>query len=69
MIRMYTENDVRAMLGVERERAARVCDDEARLRTEAGNKHPEGSASRSRCFAATRAATNCAKGVRNGEQV
>lgn len=53
----------------ERERAALVCDDEARIRTEAGNTHPEDSESRGRCFAAARAAINCAKGVRNGELV
>ena len=57
----------RIVQAAERERAARVCDDEARLRTEAGNKHPEESESRGRCFAAARAATNCAKGIRNGE--
>ena len=56
-----------AKVAEERERAAMVCDDEARVRTEAGNQHPEGSESRSRCFAAARAAMNCAKGVRNGE--
>lgn len=59
----------RAAQATERERAARVCDDEARIRTEAGNTHPEDSDSRGRCFAAARAAINCAKGVRNGEEV
>ena len=58
-----------AKVAEERERAAMVCDDEARVRTEAGNQHPEDSESRSRCFAAARAAMNCAKGVRNGERV
>ena len=53
----------------ERERCARICDDEARIRTEAGNTHPEDSDSRGRCFAAARAAINCAKGVRGGEVV
>ncbi len=53
----------------ERERAARVCDDEARIRSEAGAKHPEDSESRGRCYAAARSAINCAKGVRNGEVV
>lgn len=58
-----------AAVAAERERAARVCDDEARMRTEAGQKHPEESESRGRCFAAARAAMNCAKGVRGGEVV
>jgi len=58
-----------AAVARERERAALVCDDEARIRTEAGNTHPEDSESRGRCFAAARAAINCAKGVRNGENV
>lgn len=53
----------------ERERAGRVCDDEARARTEAGNCHPEDSESRGRCFAGARAAINCAKGVRSSEVV
>lgn len=53
----------------ERERCARVCDDEARARTEAGNTHPEDSDSRGRCFAAARAAMNCAAGIRGGEVV
>ena len=59
----------RAVQAAERERAARVCDDEARIRTEAGNTHPEESESRGRCFAGSRAAINCAKGVRGGEVV
>jgi hypothetical protein len=57
----------RACMDAERKRAALVCDDEARIRAEAGNAHPEDSDSRSRCFAAARAAANCAKGVRGGE--
>jgi hypothetical protein len=60
---------VRNAVTTERERAARVCDDEARIREEAGKQHQEDSESRSRCFAAARAAQNCAKGVRNGEEV
>jgi hypothetical protein len=60
---------LRAAVAAERERCARVCDDEARIRTEAGNTHPEDSDSRGRCFAAARAAINCAKGVRGGEIV
>ena len=56
-------------VAAERERAARVCDDEARLRTEAGNTHPEDSAERGRCFAGARAAINCVKGIRGGEEV
>jgi hypothetical protein len=58
-----------ACVAEERERAALVCDDEARIRTEAGNTHPEDSNLRGRCFAGARAAINCAKGVRNGEVV
>jgi hypothetical protein len=58
-----------AATAAERERAALVCDDEARIRTEAGNTHPEDSDSRDQCFAAARAAINCAKGVRGGEVV
>jgi hypothetical protein len=53
----------------ERERCARVCDDEARIRTLAGDQHPEDSESRGRCYAAARAAINCAKGIRNGEEI
>lgn len=56
-------------VATERKRAALVCDDEARIRREAGETHPEESPSRGRCFAAARAAINCAKGVRNGEVV
>ena len=56
-------------VAAERERAARVCDDEARIRLDAAAIHPEGSDSRGRCNAAARAAINCAKGVRNGEVV
>lgn len=53
----------------ERERCARIADDEARIREEAGQKHPEDSEARGRCFAAARAAQNVAKGVRGGEVV
>lgn len=67
--RYYTQAELDAAVAAERERCARVCDDEARLRTEAGAKHPENSDSRDRCFAAARAAINCAKGVRSGEVV
>ena len=45
------------------EQAKKVCDDEARIREEAGQKHPEESDSRGRCFAAARAAINCVKGI------
>ena len=58
-----------AAVAAERERCARVCDDEARIRTEAGDTWPEESPERSRCYAAARAAINCAKGVRGGEVV
>lgn len=53
----------------ERERAARVCDDEARIRTEAGQQHPSESEAQGRCFAGARAAINCATGIRNGEEI
>ena len=53
----------------ERERAALVCDDEARVRNEAAAKHPEFSEERGRCNAAARGAINCAKGIRSGEVV
>lgn len=53
----------------ERERCAAIADDEARIREEAGRKHPEESAARDRCFAAARAAVNVAKGIRSGEVV
>ena len=67
--RTYTQAELDAAITAERQRAALVCDDEARIRTEAGNTHPEDSDSRGRCFAAARAAINCAKGVRGGEVV
>lgn len=66
---LYDQDAVDAAVAAERERCARVFDDEARIRTEAGNTHPEDSDSRGRCFAAARAAINCAKGVRGGEVV
>jgi len=53
----------------ERERAGRVCDDEARIRADASDKHPENSPARDRCLAAARAAMNCAVGIRSGEVV
>lgn len=61
--------DVMSRAASERERAAAICDDEARLRIEAAMTHPEGSAARDRCYAGARAATNCARGVRSGEVV
>ena len=42
---------VAAEVAAERERAARVCDDEARIRAEAGKAHPMFSDSRDRCNA------------------
>jgi hypothetical protein len=59
----------RALLAAERERAARVCDDEYRIRADAGQKLPLYSESRGRCNAAAWAASNCALGVRGGEVV
>lgn len=53
----------------ERERCARVCDDEARIRTEAASRRGAGTQSFDRCMAGARAATNCARGVRSGEVV
>ncbi len=53
----------------ERERCALIADDEARIREEAGRKHPEDSEARKYCWAGARAATNIAKGIRNGEIV
>ena len=58
----------RAVLA-ERERAGLVCDDEARIRCDASDKHPENSPARDRCLAAARAAMNCAVGIRGGEVV
>lgn len=58
-----------AAVAAESERCARVCDDEARIRTEAGEKHPVDSEARGRCFAAARGAANCARGIRSGEVV
>lgn len=54
---------------LEREAAARIADDEARIREQAGRTHPEESEARDRCFAAARAAANVAKGIRAGEIV
>jgi hypothetical protein len=56
-------------VSAERERCARIADDEARIREEAGQKNVEGSAARDRCFAGARAAANVAKGIRSGEVV
>lgn len=60
---------VRRLISEERNRAAQVCEDEARIRREAGDTHPEESPERGRCYAGARAAINCAKGVRSGEVV
>ena len=68
-MRAHTASEVARAVAAERERCARVCDDEARIREEAGNTWPEESPERSRCFAGARAAMNCAKGVRSGEVV
>ena len=68
-MRKHAQEIVSEAVAAERERAALVCDDEARIRTDAGNAWPEESPERSRCYAAARAAINCAKGVRNGELV
>jgi hypothetical protein len=58
-----------ALIAAERERAAMVCDDEARIREEAAAANGVGTPGFGRCMAAARAAANCAKGVRNGEVV
>jgi hypothetical protein len=52
----------------QREEDAAICDDEARIREKAGRAHPEDSAERDRCFAASRAAANCAKGIRSPQE-
>lgn len=46
------------------EQCAKICDDEVNIRVIAGRKHPENSESRDRCFAAARAANNCAIEIR-----
>ena len=46
------------------EDCAKRCDEETRIRTDAGNTHPEDSDSRARCFAAARAARICALEIR-----
>lgn len=53
----------------ERNRAATVCWDEHRLRTEAGAAHEAESPSKDRCMAGARAARNCALGVVTGEVI
>lgn len=65
----YARQHAAEQVAAERERCAMVCDDEARIRSEAGAKHPIESEGRGRCFAAARAAINCAKGVRSGEVI
>lgn len=49
---------------IEREACAKLCDDEAQIRSEAGRSHPEDSESRGRCFAGARAAANCGSAIR-----
>lgn len=46
------------------EDCAKRCDEEARIRTDAGNTFPGDSDSRARCFAAAMAAINCAEAIR-----
>ncbi len=53
----------------ERNRAATVCWDEHRIRTEAGASHEAESPSKDRCMAGARAARNCALGVVTGEVI
>lgn len=53
----------------ERNRAATVCWDEHRIRTEAGATHEAESPSKDRCMAGARAARNCALGVVTGEVI
>lgn len=64
---LYDQAALDAAVAAERDRCAKLCEDEARIRTEAGNTQAEDSESRGRCFAAARAAMNCAKGIRGGE--
>lgn len=59
----------RAIEAAERERCAVICDDEARIRTEAAVLFAEFSEERARCNAAARGAINCANGIRSGEVV
>lgn len=61
----FTREEVTRLLTAEREGCALICEDEERIRTAAGQAHPEESASRDRCFAAARAAINCALGIRS----
>jgi hypothetical protein len=61
----FTRTEVWEMILKERAFCARVCEDEERIRSAAGQKHPEESQERSRCFAGARAAINCALGIRS----
>ena len=63
------EELIAAAVAAERARCARVCDDEQRMRVEAGAKHGAGTHEFDRCMAAARGAANCACGVRSGEEV
>jgi hypothetical protein len=56
-------------VAAERARCAAVCDDEVRIRVQAGNTHPSESPERDRCMAAANGARNCAEGIRSGEVV
>lgn len=60
----FSREEVVRLLLAERSRCAQLCEDEERIRTTAGQRHPEGSEARDRCFAAARAAINCACAIR-----
>ncbi len=65
--RTYSQDELDAAVAAERERCAKLCEDEARIRTEAGNTQAEDSESRGPCSGKAPAAMNCAKGIRGGE--
>ena len=60
----FLERFAALVAAAEREACAKVCDEETLIRTKAGQSHPEESDSRGRCFAAARAAINCASAIR-----
>lgn len=61
----FTREEVAGLLVRERERCALLCENEAEVRTKAGQRHPDESPERDRCFAGARAAVNCALGIRS----
>lgn len=61
----FTREEVWSLVLRERAGCAAVCEDEERIRTQAGMTNSEESEARDRCFAAARAAENCALGIRS----